>query len=104
MSESKEKKKTTVFIEPDLLRKVKVKSASDDLKFQQLVNDLLREWVEAPADGASPLMRQMLSEQPTDAEMELFRRFLRLWTKPKGVMEPHIRDLVAKAIGVEPPK
>lgn len=39
-----------------------------------------------------------------DEDADLMKKFLRLWRDPQGVMEPEIRDLVAKALGVEPPK
>jgi hypothetical protein len=104
VSDSNEKNKTTVFIEPDLLKRVKVRAVEKDLKFQQVVGIALQGWLDAIPEGASPLMNQLLKQQPTGADEELIRRFLAFWKNPKGKMEPHIRDLVAKALGVDPPK
>lgn len=103
MSDSNEKNKTTVFIEPELLKRVKVRAVEQDLKFQQVVGIALQEWLDGPPEGASPLMNQLL-QKPTGADEELIRRFLAFWKNPKGVMGPEIRGLVAKAIGVDPPK
>lgn len=40
----------------------------------------------------------------TSADERVVKLFLRVWHKPQGVMERKIRDLVAAAIGVDPPK
>jgi hypothetical protein len=103
VSDSKGERKLTIFVEEDLHRAVRVKGAPLGLPFQQLVVIALRDWVKEPESSGSPLMDQLL-QQPTDADEELIRRLLVFWRNPKGAVEPHIRDLVAKAIGVDPPK
>jgi hypothetical protein len=102
--DSKEIKFLSVRVPMDLYKAASKKATDEELKFQQLVNDLLSDWVRETPAGASPLMNQLLKQQPTGADEELIRRFLAFWKNPKGKMEPHIRDLVAKALGVDPPK
>jgi hypothetical protein len=38
-------RQTTVWVEPELLKKVKVKLAEDDQEFSGVIDGLLREWV-----------------------------------------------------------
>lgn len=75
---------------------VKAEGIRRRLTLEAAYQQALEQWLGAAGRGAAAPV--------TANEEELIRRFLRLWHHPQGVMEPEIRDLVAKALGVEPPK
>lgn len=99
MAEKKQERKTTVVIDEELHRKIRVKSAPDDLPFQQVVVDLLRQWV----DPASKVPLSAIPAGTAEENLEVVKRFLRLWHAPEGP-EIYLRDLIGKTLDVEPPK
>lgn len=83
----------------DLHRKARIYGAPNDLSFQDVAVQALWELVE-------PARRVPDSALPPDTakkDAELVKRFLRFWHAPEGVVEPEIRGLLAKVLGVPEP-
>ena len=87
--------KITVRVPESLFERLDEKRHKEKVSFQEVGAELFRQW--ESKSGATQALR-------ASADDELVAKFLEFWRSPKGVMEPHIRDLVAKALGIIPPK
>jgi phage pi2 protein 07 len=87
--------KITVRVPESLFKLLDDKRHSEKVSFQEVGAELFRQWV-----GGSLSKEEIRAS----ADEELVAKFLEFWRSPKGIMEPSIRDLVAKALGVVPPK
>lgn len=87
--------KITVRVPESLFERLDQKRHQEKVSFQEVGVELFRQWVRGSTST---------EEIRASADDELVAKFLEFWRAPKGVMEPHIRDLVAKALGAVPPK
>jgi predicted transcriptional regulator len=64
------RKKTTVYLDPDLLRALKVMAASSGRHEYEVIEDALRRYLSTPQAGTSrQALRELLSQLDTHAEL-----------------------------------
>lgn len=64
------RKKTTVYLDPDLLRAIKVLAASTGRREYEVIEDALRQYLNTPQAGTSrQALRELLSQLDTHSEL-----------------------------------
>lgn len=94
MSENKEKRKLTVFVEEELHSRLRIRAAPRDLSFQQFAVEALELWAQSPdPPTVSPQLPGL-----TEEDSELAIKLLKWFKSNRNQTQQDVVEIVRRAL------